>query len=297
MHQLRERKLLSWCINIFTTSEVQRYFFNHIETKTMNKIEMKTPISYYGGKQQLLSTILPLIPEHETYTEAFFGGGAVFWAKKPAKHEVINDLNAHVINFYKVLKKRFNELKNAIETSTHSRVEYKRAMVIYDVPHLFNEIQRAWAFWYATNLGFSKIIGSFAFDKNRGKYASFLQNKIEAFEDVYSERLSQVEIEHNEACYVVELYDNPAAFHYVDPLYVGSDMGHYAGYTQEDFNRLLGTLAKVKGKFLLSSFPNDELAKYVKKHGWWQKEIVMFKSASSKAGSKKTEVLTGNYEI
>ena len=38
---------------------------------------MKTPISYYGGKQTLLKHILPLIPNHKLYTEAFCGGAAV----------------------------------------------------------------------------------------------------------------------------------------------------------------------------------------------------------------------------
>ena len=37
---------------------------------------MKTPITYYGGKQGMLKDILPLIPEHNTYTEAFAGGAA-----------------------------------------------------------------------------------------------------------------------------------------------------------------------------------------------------------------------------
>ena len=41
------------------------------------KPKMKTPISYYGGKQSLLKHILPLIPKHKIYVEPFFGGGAV----------------------------------------------------------------------------------------------------------------------------------------------------------------------------------------------------------------------------
>jgi len=32
---------------------------------------IKTPISYYGGKQNLVTTILPLIPKHKTYIEPF----------------------------------------------------------------------------------------------------------------------------------------------------------------------------------------------------------------------------------
>jgi site-specific DNA-adenine methylase len=39
----------------------------------------------------------------------------VFWAKEPAKIEFINDSNGEVINFYRVLKFRFPELKKEID--------------------------------------------------------------------------------------------------------------------------------------------------------------------------------------
>lgn len=54
---------------------------------------MRTPISYYGGKQTMLKHIMPLIPAHKIYTEAFCGGAAVLFAKRPAEAEVINDIN------------------------------------------------------------------------------------------------------------------------------------------------------------------------------------------------------------
>lgn len=54
---------------------------------------MKTPITYYGGKQQMASTILAMIPSHKIYCEPFFGGGAVFFAKGASFLEVINDKN------------------------------------------------------------------------------------------------------------------------------------------------------------------------------------------------------------
>ena len=67
---------------------------------------MKTPISYYGGKQTLLKHILPLIPEHALYTEAFCGGCAVLFAKEPAKCEVINDINTELVNFNQVAQRK-----------------------------------------------------------------------------------------------------------------------------------------------------------------------------------------------
>lgn len=43
--------------------------------------KLKTPISYYGGKQTMLKHILPLVPAHGSYTEAFAGGLALLFAK------------------------------------------------------------------------------------------------------------------------------------------------------------------------------------------------------------------------
>ncbi|QSH99083.1 DNA adenine methylase [Treponema phagedenis] len=46
---------------------------------------MKTPISYYGGKQQLAKKIVSLIPEHKIYCEPFCGGAAILFAKEPSQ--------------------------------------------------------------------------------------------------------------------------------------------------------------------------------------------------------------------
>jgi DNA adenine methylase len=115
---------------------------------TLGKNTLKTPISYYGGKQQSLSRILPLIPEHRIYSEPFFGGGAVFFAKEPAKIEIINDTNKMVINFYKIAKREFKNLKAEIDVTLHSEEQYKEAREIYlnkDSTVEQNNVLRAWA--------------------------------------------------------------------------------------------------------------------------------------------------------
>ncbi len=62
----------------------------------MNK---KTPITYYGGKQKLLTTILTKIPDHNLYCEPFLGGAAIFFGKPPSNVEVINDTNKELSGF------------------------------------------------------------------------------------------------------------------------------------------------------------------------------------------------------
>ena len=58
---------------------------------------MKTPLSYYGGKQQLACKIVSLIPGHTVYCEPFIGGAAVFFRKTPSEVEIINDINSEII--------------------------------------------------------------------------------------------------------------------------------------------------------------------------------------------------------
>ncbi len=60
----------------------------------------KTPISYYGGKNQLLAELMPYFSiSHDIYTEPFFGGGGVFFAKGAAPIEAVSDTNAYICNF------------------------------------------------------------------------------------------------------------------------------------------------------------------------------------------------------
>lgn len=195
-----------------------------------------------------------------------------------------------------MLKHDFSSLKQLVETTLHSRMVYKKAMVIYDLPQLFSPVQRAWAFWVTTNMGYSSKIGSWAFDYN-GKCERKMQTKIEEFTDIYSERLKHVCIESRDACEVIEARDRENVFFYIDPPYVDSNQGHYAGYTQEHFNRLLLVLSSCTGKFLLSSYPNDSLTSFVNKYGWYQKEINMTLCASNTKSKKKVEALTANYPI
>ena len=259
------------------------------------KILLKTPISYYGGKQSMLEHILPLIPAHSVYVEPFFGGGAVFWAKEPASAEIVNDYNGMVVNFYEQLKTNFNELKRIIDATPYSRQAYQKAMVVYENPYIFNEITKAWAFWIGTAQGFSNKIGSWRSSQKTVKETRLNDNKKNAFTKELSERLKLVQIEKKDAVELIKQLDSPDTFFYIDPPYVGADQGHYGGYTQEHFNSLLQVLTGIKGKFLLSSYPNDILNTFRQNYNWNHKDVNKALSASNISNRRKTECLTFNY--
>ncbi len=262
------------------------------------KINMKTPISYYGGKQKLATTILQLIPEHTLYCEPFVGGGAVFFSKPSSVVEVLNDTNSELINFYKVVQNRFVDLEAMVRTTLHSRRLYTDATTVYSHPHLFDEVKRAWAVWVLSSQTFSsKLDGSWGYDKTQSGTTQKISNKRNSFTEQLAIRLQDVQLECADALYIIKSRDSEKSFIYADPPYFNSNCGHYDGYSETDFEDLLKILSEIKGKFLLSSYPSDLLTRYTKKFKWKTRSIEQSVSVNKGYGKKKIEVLTANYSI
>ena len=259
---------------------------------------LKTPISYYGGKQSLISEILPLIPPHKIYVEPFLGGGAVFFAKEPSEVEVINDTNLELINFYKICKNRFHELQSLVRITLYSRSIHDDAHIIYNKPNLFDEVRRAWAVWVLANQSFnSDLNGSWSINNLRSIGAKKLTKKKEVFIEDLAIRLQNTQIECIDALYIISNRDKEETFFYVDPPYFNANMGHYDGYTIEDFERLLQKLSQIKGKFLLSSYPSKTLEIYTNNFNWYTKKIPKALTSPRGKNKRKIEVLTANYPI
>lgn len=272
---------------------------------------MKTPLSYYGGKQRMLKHILPLIPDHDLYTESFIGGAAVFFAKDPAAVEVINDLNGEIVNFYEVLKTRFDALSELVSRTLHSHDLHRFARIVYFHPRFFDPVRRAWAVWVLSHQSFSSQLNN---SWGYGRAATYggdaitrkMRNKKAMFElddqmrNSIQQRIERTQIECRDAVKVIETRDCAHAFHYVDPPYFNADMGHYGGYTEADFVRLLECLRGVEGKFLLSCYDSDVLREHANDAGWRVDSVEQNVSASvagkrTKKRGKKTEMLILNY--
>jgi DNA adenine methylase len=267
---------------------------------------MKTPITYYGGKQNMLQYILPLIPEHKQYVEPFLGGAAVFFAKPKSDHEVVNDLDGRITNFFRVCQsKDFYKLQEMINGTPNSEIPYlKTKDIMNGKVEPVDDIEFAWAFWCQTTMTFSsQICGGFAF-ANNDIAAKKTMNKRDQFTKRYMDRLQNVEIFQRDAVDLIKMKDGEDVFFYNDPPYVSSAQSHYSGYTEEHFIRLLDTLAEIKGKFLLSCYPETCLDLY-DDCNWHRKEIVQHTSVANVRVSDKntntvrkdkTECLIWNYD-
>lgn len=269
--------------------------FNYLESP-LDGVN-RTPITYYGGKQSMASLILSLIPDHKLYCEPFLGGAAIFFAKQRSEVEVINDINREVVNFYKVCRLDFDALNKLIQATPHSRMMHRQARYILKSRAKRNKLNRAWAFWVQTNMSFGSVIfGGYSYDRQTNKIIKKFVNKKFKFTSEIRERLKGVSIECNDALQVIQSHDTRNSFFYLDPPYFNADMGHYGGYTEKDFTNLLELLSKIKGQFLLSSYPSVVLTSHTKKNGWAFHSIQ--KNFTVRDAKKaKTEVLTANYDI
>lgn len=258
---------------------------------------MKTPITYYGGKQSLLKHILPLIPMHRIYIEPFAGGAAVFWAKEQVPVEVLNDTNREVINFYEILQKRFPALKKEIEATLHSRELHRQAGVVYENPEMFSPLKRAWALWALSCMSFTSSLSAGWRHEKGKRCAHDTTVRKERVTKEIRERLQNVQLECIDALRVIQLWDDADAFFYIDPPYFNANMGHYGGYTSKDFEDLLKVLSTIKGKFLLSSYPSVVLKEYTKRNNWKTINIVKNLGIRKEGQREKIEVLTANYDV
>src|SRR6266508_3832721 len=73
---------------------------------TRHSSRVLPPFAYYGGKTSLAERIADLLPAHRHYVEPFAGSLAVLLAKPPAPFETVNDLDQHLMTFWRVLRDR-----------------------------------------------------------------------------------------------------------------------------------------------------------------------------------------------
>lgn len=84
---------------------------------------LKPPFTYFGGKTTIAAQIAAVLPAHEHYVEPFAGSLAVLLAKRPAPMETVNDLDGVLMNFWRVLRDRPQDLARVCALTPHARAE------------------------------------------------------------------------------------------------------------------------------------------------------------------------------
>lgn len=197
---------------------------------------------------------MPHIPDHDSYVEPFAGGLAVLLAKERSRMEVLNDINADLVNFYRCVRFHADVLLTELEFVLNSRQEFT------DFRHQpgLTDIQRAsrWFFRNKTCFGGANM-QSFGSTASGGGALNSRAARMETIRQL-NLRLDRVSIENLDWQRCLDLYDRPTTFFFLDPPYTECDAGMYGTWTNADVLRLRERLEQLRGKWMVTL--NDSAA-------------------------------------
>ncbi len=242
-------------------------------------------LRYHGGKWRLAPWIISYFPEHTVYVESYGGGGSVLLRKDRVYAEIYNDLDGEIVNFFRVLRDRGEELIGKIAITPYAREEYTQSY-----RETSNDLERARLTAIRSFMGFASGSVTLAKDcgfKVKGNYSGEYGNPKTGFRN-YSDikrggggtvagdwaklpeayqsvidRLQGVIIENKDAKQVMAQHDTPNTLHYVDPPYVLSSrtVAHRDVYRHElqnqDHAELADFLGSLSGMVVVSGYRTD----------------------------------------
>lgn len=188
---------------------------------------MKPPFAYYGGKTTLAERIADVLPSHRHYVEPFAGSLAVLLAKPPSPFETVNDLDEHLVTFWRVLRDQPEELARACALTPHSRAEYATARATFTEGHL-SDVERARRVWTCLTQGRGGTLRTTGWRhfQDPGQRGPAMPNYLASYVERMREaagRLADVSLECRPALEVIRDYGkHPEVLIYADPPYLGT---------------------------------------------------------------------------
>lgn len=237
---------------------------------TRRRGKKRIVFGWYGGKFSHLEWLLPLLPVCHHYCEPFAGSGAVLINRLPSPVETYNDIDGDVVNFFRVLRDRTEELEKAIALTPFSREEFYIA--IHGDTQGVSDVERARRFYIRarqarTGLAQTATLGRWANckDTSRAGMSGVISRWLGGVAglDEIAARLLRVQIENRPAVDVIRLYDGPRTLFYCDPPYLHSTRGDAKAYgfemNEEEHRELAAALNRCQGMVAISGYRCDLL--------------------------------------
>jgi len=260
---------------------------------------------WYDGEYSHLGWLLPLLPATRHFCMPFGGSGVVLLNREPSPVETFNDTGGDVVNFFRVLREKPEELIKKLYFTPFSHEEFRRACELRDSKDL-PDIERAKLFFIRAKqvrigLAQEATPGRWAWRKltSRRGMAGSVSRWLTKIDNLWKvvERLRRVQIENRPAVEVIRKYDSSETLFYCDPPYPHENREDPGAYRYEMSDKNHEELAKVlhstKGLVALSSYRSPLMDKLYA--DWTCIEAPTKTSHSVK--EPHTEALWINYEI
>lgn len=141
------------------------------------------------------------------------GAGWVLFHKDPQNHnEVYNDFNTLLVNLYRQVRNQPEKLMKELEFSLNARADFVDIREQIKANTVEDDVKRA-AFFYQL-IRYSYASGLYSY----GMQGHDIRSNFPLIEAAHR-RLSKVVIENKDFQNLIEVYDRPDAFFYLDPPY------------------------------------------------------------------------------
>jgi DNA adenine methylase len=242
--------------------------------KESQKMKVRSPLVWLGGKARMVPKIIPLIPKHRIFVEVFGGGMSLLLAHGPSEIEVYNDLDSGLVNFFRVIRDpdKFGRFYHYAIYTPYSREEFLFCRDSWDKSP--DEVIKAYR-WYIKNRfsfgGMCRSWGRTVTSSSRGmtEAASSWIGILYDLPEIHR-RIMRVQIENKDFRAILKDYDTPDTFFYCDPPYIPETRrdGKYAHeLTAADHRELVEMLLALKGAAILSGYAHP-LYQPLEAAGW-----------------------------
>lgn len=262
---------------------------------------MRPPFKCHGGKSYLAKWIIENLPENYqemVYLEPFCGGASVLLNKEPSKEEIINDLDADIINLLRVVRDQCTQFLRKIKTIGYKEANFEAALTRTEFPSDLHKAVNEFVLRRMSRGGLKK---AYAWsNRQRGGQPG----EINAWETIIdllpkiSERLQNVIVLNKPAVQLLKVFDEPNVLVYADPPYLHETRESVDAYKHEmlvdDHIALADVLNGFKGKVLLSGYPSRLYNKLYKNWRCEKKKIANHAS-QQKVKPIKLELLWCNF--
>ena len=224
--------------------------------------------------------------------------------RSPSAVETYNDIDGEVVNFFKMLRERKEELIYLIGLTPFSRKEFNLAINTDLNDPKISDIEKARRFFVKAR----QVRTGLAQTASDGRWANCLHTSragmagavsrwlgsVEGLSEIVN-RLLRVQIENDDALRIIKRYDSEHTLFYCDPPYLHEARGdkNAYGYEMDDWKHteLANILSNVKGKVAISGYKSNLMENLYKN---WNIHVGPTKKALS-VKDYRTEVLWTNY--
>jgi DNA adenine methylase len=252
---------------------------------------MRTPLTYYGGKQKLAGRIVAAMPSHSVYLEPFCGGAAVLFAKPKCERETLNDRDGQIMRFWRAVRDRPAELAHALALTPYSRAEWRASREPAD-----DDVEAARRLLVNVDQSFIRNREGWScpsmLPDRRGRWQPSSWEGLPVRVVAAATRLREVCLESKDALELIPRWDVAGAVIYCDPPYTGPDRTEPRhGYAHDDdalWDSLVPLLLGVENAHvLLSGYPCDA-ARPLVASGWSMVGLPANRGARSPVSAPET---------